>query len=205
MDGHVASATLLQETFMLNTTTLCEKFTAGKTYDDYLKTGTDEQRRRWAQVYELGNLSNQQRSLIQTFVRDIRILIISGIWCGDCVQQVPLIWRIAEENIPKIHLRIVDRDEHKDLSDQLKICSGNRVPTVVFLAEDYEFCGLAGDRPLSRYRSIAKKQLGAACATGINAPDLTEVQNTQQDWLDEIERVQLMLRLSARLRLKHGD
>jgi hypothetical protein len=28
---------------------------------------------------------------------------------------------------------------------------------------------------------------------------------TVQDWLDEIERVQLMLRLSGRLRQKHGD
>jgi thioredoxin-like negative regulator of GroEL len=190
---------------MLDANYLCEKFTVGKTYDDYLKTGTDEQRRRWAQVYEIANLNNQQRSLVQTFVRDTRILIISGIWCGDCVQQVPLIWRIAEENTPRIHMRIVDRDEHKDLSDQFKICCGNRVPTVLFLAEDYEFCGLAGDRTLSRYREIAKKQLGASCATGINAPEMSEVQNTQQDWLDEIERVQLMLRLSSRLRSKHGD
>lgn len=190
---------------MSNADYLCNKFAAGKSYDDYQKTGSEEQRRRWAQVYELGNLSNHQRALVQTFARDIRILVISGIWCGDCVQQVPLIWRIAEENTAKIHLRIVDRDEHKDLSDQYKLCGGHRVPTVLFLSEDYEFCGLAGDRTLSRYREIAKKQLGAACATGINAPDLTEVQNTQQDWLDEIERVQLMLRLSPRLRQRHED
>jgi hypothetical protein len=26
-----------------------------------------------------------------------------------------------------------------------------------------------------------------------------------QDWLDEFERVQLLLRLSSRLRQKHGD
>lgn len=190
---------------MLTADYLRQKFDAGKPYDAYLATGTDEQRRRWAQVYEIANLSNQQRSLIQTFGREMRVLVISGIWCGDCVQQVPLLWRIAEENIQKIHLRIVDRDEQKQLSDQLKICAGNRVPTVIFMSEDFEFCGLAGDRTLSRYREIAKKQLGASCATGINAPDMTEVQQTLQDWLNEFERIQLMLRLSARLRATHGD
>jgi len=184
---------------------LCQKFEAGKTYDQYLATGTEEQKRRWTQVSEIANINNQQRSLIQTFVRDMRVLVISGIWCGDCVQQVPLLWRIAEENIQKIHLRIVDRDEHKDLSEQVRICAGMRVPTVLFLAPDYEFCGLAGDRTLSRYREIAKKQLGASCATGINPPNMTEVQHTQQDWLNEFERIQLMLRLSPRLRMKHGD
>ena len=34
---------------------------------------------------------------------------------------------------------------------------------------------------------------------------LHEVHATLQDWMDEIERVHLILRLSARLRQKHGD
>ena len=190
---------------MLTADYLRQKFDAGRSYDAYVAVGTDEQKRRWGQVYEIANLNNQQLSLIQTFVREMRVLVISGIWCGDCVQQVPLMWRIVQENLQKIHLRIVDRDEQKELSDQLKICAGNRVPTVIFMSEDFEFCGLSGDRTLSRYREIAKKQLGASCATGINAPDLTEVQHTLQDWLNEFERIQLMLRLSARLRTKHGD
>jgi hypothetical protein len=36
-------------------------------------------------------------------------------------------------------------------------------------------------------------------------PDAEETAATLQDWLDEFERVQLMLRLSTRLRQKHGD
>jgi hypothetical protein len=73
------------------------------------------------------------------------------------------------------------------------------------MAEDYEFVSMFGDRTLSRYRSIAKKQIGSACdIPGIAIPQ-DEINATLQEWLNEFERVQLLLRLSTRLRQKHGD
>jgi hypothetical protein len=75
----------------------------------------------------------------------------------------------------------------------------------VFLSEDFEFCGSYGERTISRYRAIAHRQLGASCATGIVVPDKEEMHSTLADWLTEIERIQLMLRLSPRLRQKYGD
>ena len=74
-----------------------------------------------------------------------------------------------------------------------------------FLAEDFVPCSWYGDRSLNRYRAIAQKQLGAACSTGLFLPDQSELPLTLQDWLDEFERIQLMLRLSTRLRQKHND
>jgi thioredoxin-like negative regulator of GroEL len=190
---------------MLSSSFLSDKFAQALPYDEYLKTGTDEQRRRWQQVYDVAQLLAPQREMVEGFVRQMRILVVSGIWCGDCVQQVPLIQRVAEANPEKIDLRIVDRDAAADLSEQLRINAGNRVPAVLLLAEDFEFCALAGDRTVSRYRALALRQLGAACPTGIVGPDADEMAATLADWLGEIERVQLMLRLSARLRKKHGD
>jgi hypothetical protein len=76
---------------------------------------------------------------------------------------------------------------------------------VLFLAEDHELCSVFGDRPLNRYRALAARQLGASCPTGIVLPGTDETAATLQDWLNEFERVQLMLRLSARLRQKHND
>jgi hypothetical protein len=139
------------------------------------------------------------------FVREMKILIVSGIWCGDCVQQCPLIARIAEAKSSRIDLRLLDRDQHRDLAESLTINAGDRIPIAIFMAEDYEFCAVYGDRTVNRYRALAKSQLGASCPTGIVMPDQTEVAATLADWLAEIERVQLMLRLSSRLRRKHGD
>ena len=97
----------------------------------------------------------------------------------------------------------MDRDEHRDLTDRVRINGGDRVPVALFLAEDHELCAIFGDRTLQRYRALAARQLGPSCPTGIVAPDKDEMAATLQDWLDEIERVQLMLRLSARLQRRH--
>ena len=151
---------------------LSNQFKAALAYDQYLQTGTDEQRRRWTQVYDLAAnaITPQHRETLGGFVRDMNILIVSGIWCGDCVQQCPLIQRLAEVNDAKIHLRLIDRDEHQDLSQQFRINEGDRVPVTIFLAEDFALCGAFGDRTLHRYRAIAPRQLGASCPTGLAAP-----------------------------------
>jgi hypothetical protein len=189
----------------MDTGYLSEKFAAALPYDRYVLTGTDEQQRRWRQVYDVAALAESHQKLLAGFQRNMKVLIVSGIWCGDCVQQVPLLQRIAEGNSKRIDLRIVDRDVHKDLSSQLRINGGNRVPVVLFLAEDHELCSIAGDRTLSRYRSIAASQLGASCPVAIVPPAPDELAAALHDWLDEFERVQLMLRLSPRLRQKYAD
>jgi hypothetical protein len=43
------------------------------------------------------------------------------------------------------------------------------------------------------------------CRTGIVPPEQEEINATLGDWLNEVERVQLMLRLAPRLRDKHQD
>ena len=189
----------------MNTSYLAEQFAAALPYGRYVGTGTEEQQRRWKQVYDAATLTDAQKRLLGGFVRDMKILVVSGVWCGDCVQQCPLLQRCAEGHPAKIDLRFVDRDVHRDLTDRVRINGGDRVPVALFLAEDYELCALFGDRTLQRYRALAARQLGPSCPTGIVAPDKDEMAATLQDWLDEIERVQLMLRLSARLRHKHGD
>jgi thiol-disulfide isomerase/thioredoxin len=189
----------------MNASFLAEKFAAALPYDRYVHTGTEEQQRRWQQLYAAAQVTDAQRQLVAGFVRDMKVLIVSGIWCGDCVQQCPLLQRIAEANSAHIELRLLDRDEHRDLSEKLRINGGDRVPVALFLAEDHELCSVFGDRTLNRYRALASRQLGPSCPTGIIAPGADELAATMQDWLNEFERVQLMLRLSARLRQKHQD
>jgi thiol-disulfide isomerase/thioredoxin len=184
---------------------LAEQFDAALPYDRYVQTGTEEQQCRWRQVYDAARLTDAQKALLAGFVRDMKILVVSGIWCGDCVQQCPLLQRCAEGNSGKIDLRFVDRDVHRDLTECVRINGGDRVPVALFLAEDHELCATFGDRTLQRYRALAARQLGPSCPTGIVAPDKDEMTATLQDWLDEVERVQLMLRLSARLRQKYKD
>ncbi len=187
----------------MNASMLKPVFEAGLDYAAYLATD-EEKAARWTEFATGVSLTDDQRRLIESFTRDMKVLVVSGIWCGDCVQQGPLLHAIAEAN-PRIDLKWIDRDEHADVAERIMINQGLRVPVAIFMAEDYEPVSIYGDRTLTRYRAMAAKQLGPSCPLpGAPLPP-DEVAGTLQDWLDEFERVQLLLRLSGRLRQKHGD
>ena len=187
----------------MNPQFLQQKFDAALPYDDYLASNPNKAA-AWRAIENQLTLSPEQRDLLAAFTRRVNVLVISGIWCGDCVHQGPLLHHIAAAS-SAIDLRWLDRDEHLDLAEPLKINAGLRVPTVIFMAEDYEPVSALGDKTLSRYRALAARQLGASCPLpGAPVPD-EELRATLQDWLDEFERVHLLLRLSSRLRQIHGD
>jgi len=178
------------------------KFDQGLSYTDFLNHYANaDQKSRWAGVYEDVQLSEPQRDLLRNFVREMKVLVVAGAWCGDCVNQCPIFEHFATVN-EKIRIRYFDRDDHADLSQELAICGGQRVPSVLFLSEDDYVCGRYGDRTLSKYRQMASTATGAACATGLGDTLLNTV---TQEWLEEFERIQWMLRTSGRLREMHGD
>ena len=101
-------------------------------------------------------------------------------------------------------MRYVDRDAHAELKETLTICGGSRVPQVVFFSEDMQQVGRYGDRTLAKYRQMAASLGGAACSTGVLGANNGHAE-VVQDWLNEFERIQLILRTSPRLRTKHSD
>lgn len=181
-----------------------EEFHKGLYYEDFLdRYATPEQRRRWDTAFEHFVLSDVQKELLRSFKREMKVLVLAGTWCGDCVEQCPIFARFAEVT-DTIGLRFFDRDDQPVMAKALQICGAARVPAVMFLSEDNYPCGRSGDRTLSKYRKMAADLTGAACPTGL-ARDEELAAAVVQDWLDEFERIQLMLRTSGRLRQKHGD
>jgi thiol-disulfide isomerase/thioredoxin len=179
-------------------------FQEGHAYQDFLqKYGTNEQRRRWQEFAQSLQLTEDQTALLKSFVREMKVLVMAGTWCGDCVNQCPIFELFAQTN-PCIQVRFADRDDSPELAAELATCGGARVPCVVFLSEDGHFCGRYGDRTLSKYRSGVSSLAGASCPTGL-ATDSSLTAAVVQDWLDEFERIQWMLRTSSRLRQLHQD
>jgi thiol-disulfide isomerase/thioredoxin len=180
-------------------------FSEGLGYDEFLERhGTAEHRARWKGVYDKVVLTGDQRELLAGFVREMHVLVVAGAWCGDCVNQCPIFERIAEQN-PRIKVRFVDRDAEPAAQDAVAMNAGRRVPVVVFLSEDDQECGCYGDRALATYRQMAVDRLGPACPTGIVPPGPALLAAVTAEWVGQYERIQLMLRLSKRLREKHGD
>lgn len=184
---------------------LFEKFQQGLRYDDFLaRYANDGQKQRWRQVHDQVALTPGQRELLGSFSRALNVLCLAGAWCGDCINQCPIFEHFAAA-APVIRVRYLDRDDHPDVRQELQINGGNRIPVVVFLSEDGFEAARYGERTLSKYRQLVRDKVGSLCPTGIVVPGDTLLAQVTQDWLNEFERVQWLLRLSPRLRQQHGD
>src|SRR5439155_5621106 len=184
---------------------LFEKFQLGLAYRDFLARYANEgQKQRWRQMDEQVVLTPAQRSLLSGFGRTMNVLCLAGAWCGDCINQCPIFEHFAAA-APGIRVRYLDRDEHADVQDALQINGGKRVPVLVFFSEDGHVVAHYGERSLSKYRQMMRDFAGASCPTGIMTAGDPLLAQVTQDWLNEFERVQWLLRLSPRLRQLHRD
>jgi thiol-disulfide isomerase/thioredoxin len=179
-------------------------FETGLAYDSYVATGTESHQRRWHDMLDQVLLRDVQQEFLRTFTRRTHVLVLSGTWCGDCIRQVPILRRI-EEASPAVVVRILDRDRNPEVRDELRLSGAAKVPVAVFLNEDFFECSRFGDRTLATYRALGQAKLGPACPIGPAelAPD--ELEANIGAWIAEVERVQLLLRLTPYLRQRHGD
>ena len=174
-------------------------------YEQFLERhGDADQRRRWQACRDRVRLNPEQRTLLAGFVRRMPVLVLAGTWCGDCVNQCPIFAHFAAA-APAIDVRFLDRDAIPAIAAHLKVCGGQRVPVAAFFSEDFTPILFYGDRTLSAYRAAAEAQFGTSCPSGLLPPETDALAAATADWLAEFERVQLILRLSGRLRQIHGD
>jgi len=172
---------------------------------DFLsKFGTVSDRDRWKGVADRVALTEGQKALLKKFRRETHVLVLAGAWCGDCVVQCPVFEHFIAE-APALKVRYLDRDAFPAAQDALLVNGGKRVPVVVFFSEDGHEVARFGDRTLSKYRELVEQETGESCASGIVGAGCESLARVTQDWLDQFERVQWILRLSPRLRKIHGD
>jgi len=179
-------------------------FEMAQDYDAYLKESNPEHAKRWLESAErTPDLTGEQRQLLQSYNRELNVLMYAGIWCGDCARTGPLLQKIVNGCGDKVRLRIIERDASEELQDELRILGGLRTPVVVFLSEDWWEVDRFGDRTLSVYRSRAAREVGRGLDKGVLSHEALATQ--LQEWVDIFERVLLMLRLAPFLRKRYGD
>ena len=174
-------------------------------YAEFLrKHATSSTQARWNAIHTRITLTAEQRTLLSGFTRRMPVVCLAAGWCGDCMNQCVIFDHFAAAS-GAIDLRFLEQEDRPEVRDALIINGGNRLPVVVFLSEDWYEVARRGDRTLSIYRRLAEEQLGSTCPTGLVPPAASALAATTAEWLDEFERVQLILRLSSRLRALHGD
>jgi hypothetical protein len=181
-------------------------FAMAMDYEAYLASGDPAKAERWrAMDSRLPGPTAEEVGRLTGHNREMNVLFYSGVWCGDCSRQGPMVRRIAEACGPAVSLRFIDRDASAELRDELRILGAMKVPVAVFLSEDFFEIGRFGDRMLSVYRAKASREVGPACTAGILAPPPDELAAETGEWVDIFERMLLMLRLSPMLRARYGD
>jgi thiol-disulfide isomerase/thioredoxin len=179
-------------------------FETAKPYDDYLAASPPDKARNWRDMQmKVPALDEDQRGQVFGHDRVLNVLAVSGVWCGDCVRQGPMLHNVAK--VARADLRWIDRDENIELRDEVRIVGAMRVPMVVFLTEDHHEIGRFGDRLLTVYRRKLASEMGAACAVPYAQTPQSELAAEQQEWVDIFERMLIMARLSPPLRQRHGD
>ncbi|MBQ04654.1 thiol reductase thioredoxin [Candidatus Bathyarchaeota archaeon] len=181
-----------------------ELFNKALEYEAYLADNKSEHIKRWRDSEaRIPDLSKRQLNCLRGYSRNLNVLVYSGIWCGDCSRQGPLLKVIADACGDDVKLRFIDRETSTDLKDELRIVGATRVPIVVFFSEDFWEIARFGERTLSIYRAKAARDIGRKFDAGILSPKARE--RELAEWTDIFERVLIMLRLSPPLRKKYGD
>lgn len=183
-----------------------EHFKAALDYEAYLAGSAAVHADKWrAMATQLPALSPDAAARLQGFRRRLNVLVYSGIWCGDCVRQGPMLAGLAAAVGGELDLRFIDRDHSEVLQDELRLLGALRVPMVVFLTEDFHEVGRFGDRLLTVYRAKCERELGEACSTGLFAPPPAELAGEYEEWIAIFERMLRMVRLAPPLRARYGD
>lgn len=122
-----------------------ERFHAAPDFRGYLEEVT-ENRDLWHGVYERVRLPDELVAAARAVPGRWHLLALSEDWCGDAVNTLPVIARLAEE--AGWDLRVLSRDENPDLMDaHLTNGRSRSIPVVMVFDADYEEVAWWGPRP----------------------------------------------------------
>jgi hypothetical protein len=177
-----------------------ERFEQGMTYDEFKAQMTRNQER----------FASNERSLVldpadidvfKRLPRSLDVLVLAEDWCGDVVDNLPILGRLAAES-GKLNLRIFLRDQHPDLMDNyLNRGEFRSIPVFVFFDDEFREIGRFVERPAS----VSARRASQRAALSAQHPDLGDP-TTPVGQLPEEARVRLMeLLASVRAQTKPLD
>jgi hypothetical protein len=122
-----------------------ERFETAPTFDEYLER-VEKNRDLWHGVYDRVRLPDAALAEARAVSGKWHLVALSEDWCGDAVNTLPAVARLAEAT--GWDLRVMSRDENPDLMDaHLTNGRSRSIPVVIVYDEDFEEIGWWGPRP----------------------------------------------------------
>lgn len=120
-------------------------FERAVSFPEFLE-GVQANRELWQAYAARAPLHEEEARRIRTAGECLRFLVLTDDWCGDAVNTVPVVARLAE-SAPNAELRIVPRDAYPELRDRHLTNGSRSIPVVILLGEDGAPRGAWGPRP----------------------------------------------------------
>lgn len=127
-----------------------ERFLEGQTLESYIDSAQRNQE-FWRGVYRNARVAADLLPRVAAVTGRWNLLVLSEDWCGDAVNSVPVIVRLAE-SIAECECRIVSRDANPDLMNSHLTTGTRSIPVVMVLDDTYQEKGWWGPRPAELQR-----------------------------------------------------
>lgn len=122
-----------------------EAFEAAISYQDYL-AGLQKNRELWLAIDQHVEVDPEKVTELATSPHQWRLLVIAAEWCGDAVNLVPVLGRLAAR-VPNLEMRVIDREANPALMDAHLTNGGRAIPVAILLDEEFHVRGVWGPRP----------------------------------------------------------
>jgi len=120
-------------------------FALGATFDDFLSTA-EANRDLWGAFARRARVPEDVLPRLQALEGCWRLLILADDWCGDAVNTVPVIARLADGS-DHVEARIVPRDLFPEIRDRHLTSGKQAIPVVIVMDERGDARGHWGPRP----------------------------------------------------------
>lgn len=115
-----------------------------QTFDAFV-AASGNHRTLWEGIYRIARLPDWADRLVLPGAR--RLLVIAEDWCGDAVNTIPILARLADAT-PGLELRVIGRDANPLVMDRYLTNGSRSIPIVIALDEEFRELGYWGPRPI---------------------------------------------------------
>jgi hypothetical protein len=127
------------------------RFLAAPRFSEFL-AGAQQLATLWRDTYRVTRVPDDLVARARALPGRWHLLVLVEDWCGDAVNTVPYVARLAELS-PNLDLRVLGRDANPDLMDAHLSPTGARaIPVVIVLDETFTERGWWGSRPSALQR-----------------------------------------------------
>ena len=125
--------------------TMKRRYQAAMTMDEFV-AGARENQELFRAVASRAVIPGELVARLAHLTAPRHLLVLLEDWCGDAVNTVPVLARLAEL-APNLDLRVLARDHNLDLMDAHLSGTSRAIPVVIILDEEFQERGWWGSRP----------------------------------------------------------